>query len=154
MLPAEKPLVSVEQELFVSATRDDCTISAQQPTQLCLQIADDLILLAFSTCFVRICSTRQKTKKNQRVTPVGINSPEPPTAFSHATGSFAVQRRAQQMVAVTHQRRVEHPEASFLLKRTSCPPETPCSRAAIELLSRNPNYTTCCPRSPEVSMNS
>ena len=42
--------------------------------------------------------------------------------------------------------RPKHPEASFLLKRTSNPPETSCSRAAIQLLSRSPTQTTCCPR--------
>ena len=55
--------------------------SRRSTLQLRLQIADDLILLALSTCLVRICSARQKTKKSQRVTPVG-------TKLSRATNSF------------------------------------------------------------------
>ena len=33
MLPTEKLLVSVEQEIFASATRDDCTVFVQQPSK-------------------------------------------------------------------------------------------------------------------------
>ena len=65
---------------------------------LCLQIADDLILLAFSMCLVRICSARQETKRKANGSRQSApNSPEPPTAFSHATGPFAVHRRAQEI---------------------------------------------------------
>ena len=136
--------------------------SRRSTLQLRLQIANDLILLAFLTCLERICSARQETKKSQRVTPIG-------TKLSRATNSFlpcngitrcptksavnsfllACTKKHQRcglsdtcnhchMVAVTTKSRPK--------KRTSNPPETPCSRAAIQLLSRNPTQTTCCPR--------
>ena len=129
--------------------------------QLCLQIADDLILLAFSTCLVRICSARQETKKSQRVSPVS-------TKLSRATNIFLPRREfVSSCPYQKHQRcelsdtcqplpddrchtpamsRPKHPEASFPRKRTGTPLETPCSRTAIQLLSRNPTQTTCCPR--------
>ena len=55
--------------------------SRRSTLQLRLQIADDLILLTFTTCLVRICSARQETKKSQRVLPVS-------TKLSRASNSF------------------------------------------------------------------
>ena len=69
--------------------------SRRSTLQLRLQIADDLIFLAFLTCLVRICSARQEPRKANGSRQSAPNSPEPPTAFSHAMGSLAVQRRAQ-----------------------------------------------------------
>ena len=61
--------------------------SRRSTLQLLLQIADDLILLAFSTCLVRICSARQETKKSLSCQSAPKLSPK--------QRDFAVQRGAQ-----------------------------------------------------------
>ena len=74
--------------------------------QLCLQIADDLIFLAFSTCLVCICSARQETKKSQRVSPVS-------TKLSRATN------KTHSPMPRDHSLSIEERRAnSFLLART------------------------------------
>ena len=104
--------------------------SRRSTLQLRLQIADDLILLAFLRVLCASAVRARKPRKANGSCQSAPNSPEPPTAFSDATGSLAVQRRAQgirffllvpktpalrtcliranhcQMIAVTHQRRV------------------------------------------------
>ena len=75
-LSSESPSSPPQETIAPSPLR-----SRRSTAQLCLQIADDLILLEFSTCLVRICSARQETKKSPRVSPVS-------TKLSRATNSF------------------------------------------------------------------
>ena len=75
-LSTENPSSSLQKAIELSPFR--CRRSS---TQLCFQIANDLVLLTFSTCLVRLSCARQETEESQRVTPVS-------TELSRFTNSF------------------------------------------------------------------
>ena len=146
--------------------------SRRSTLQLRLQIEDDLILLAL---FVVSCAHLQCAPRNQEK-PTGHASRHQtlqshqqlsPMQRDHSLSNEERREFVSSCLYQKHRRcglsdtcqplpddpchtpamsRPKHPVASFPLKRTSNPPETPCSRAAIQLLSRNPTKTTCCPR--------